>query len=286
MDGSPGIAFDEHRDRLVVFAGGETFEWDGARWEMRTSPDVDDGPAARSNPMMVYDSRRRVTVLYGGEVNGEQVSDTWTWDGQRWKHLNVEGPPGRIGGRAAYDSRRGEMVIAGGYGVGGPVREVWAWDGGAWNLRKEPSPPRFLHGFTFNKRTGRIVMFGGNVNPSDPGPLAATNETWHMQAGAWVPASVDGPSPRNRVNLACDLTRLRVVMYGGAVRDGFAQDTWEWDGYAWRLMSDASGPGPRADAMLDFDSRRNLILLYGGNAPDGPKNDLWSWDGRTWTKLD
>jgi hypothetical protein len=234
----------------------------------------------------VYDARRSVMLLYGGDARDEALTDTWTWDGGSWQKKNVEAPPGRFAERGAYDSRRGEVVVMGGYSAGGTVREVWAWDGARWEMRRESSPPRYLHGLTFNERTNRLVTFGGNVDKNDPSARGASGETWVTIAGAWRVMSQGGPAPRNHVSLACDESRMIVVLYGGSVGAGFGQDTWEWDGKVWRLIADTGGPGERANAALAYDPTHRRVLLYGGFTAEGPKNDLWAWDGKTWTKLD
>ena len=291
---SPGVAFDVKRDRLVVFGGfrsgkgvfDETWEWDGLGWMQLANGSNAKRPPGRNDPILVYDPRRSVTLMYGGDANNETLNDTWTWDGGSWRKMNVEAPPGRFAGRGAYDSRRGEVVVVGGYSAGGVVREVWVWDGGQWTMRREQSPPRYLHGLTFNEKTNRLVTFGGNESKSNNSASGATGETWATIAGAWRVTATSGPSPRNHVNLACDESRMAVVMFGGAVADGFAQDTWEWDSRQWKQIAGANGPGPRANAALSYDPNHRRVLLYGGFTADGPKNDLWAWDGKTWTRLE
>ncbi len=46
------------------------------------SPLTGPTPGHRYQPVMVYDRARARTVLYGG-IGGP--SDTWEWDGQRWR---------------------------------------------------------------------------------------------------------------------------------------------------------------------------------------------------------
>jgi hypothetical protein len=123
------------------------------------------------------------------------------------------------------------------------------------------------------------------VDKANSSAAAATGETWVTVAGAWRAVASTGPSPRNYANLVCDDSRMVVVLYGGAVGDGFAQDTWEWDGRAWRTFPDAKGPGPRANAALVYDSKRNRVMLFGGFDAAGPKNDLWAWDGKAWARV-
>jgi hypothetical protein len=53
---------------------GDTWEWDGAAWRPIT-PLV--SPPPRSKHAMTYDPVRQVVVLFGGEVGGIRVADTW-----------------------------------------------------------------------------------------------------------------------------------------------------------------------------------------------------------------
>src|SRR5262249_51450577 len=80
------MAYDSARGVTVLFGGedngtrsGETWEWDGASWNLRASS----GPSPRFGHAMVYDSARAVTVLFGGFDGGGTYVDneTWEWDG-------------------------------------------------------------------------------------------------------------------------------------------------------------------------------------------------------------
>src|SRR5262245_13885524 len=54
-----------------------------ADWVFRTT----NGPSARFYHAMVYDSARRVTVMFGGQTNLNGIfpfNDLWEWDGARW----------------------------------------------------------------------------------------------------------------------------------------------------------------------------------------------------------
>ena len=64
------MAYDEARDRVVVFGGQrdretalhDTWLWDGRQWSRIAGP----APAPRSYASMAYDRRRARIVLYGG----------------------------------------------------------------------------------------------------------------------------------------------------------------------------------------------------------------------------
>ena len=64
---------------------------------------------------MVYDSRREVCVLFGGDQSLFDFSDLWEWDGVSWRKVPTINEPGqRHDAALAYDSDRGVIVLAGG----------------------------------------------------------------------------------------------------------------------------------------------------------------------------
>ena len=112
------MAYDAARRRLVLFGGyrgtgdgrvrfGDTWEWDGLRWEERTPPLV---PPARSGAAMAYDPDRRRVVLFGGSGRS---ADTWEWDGAVW--IRIEAPsPARFNSVMAYDPGSRALLRFGG----------------------------------------------------------------------------------------------------------------------------------------------------------------------------
>src|SRR5262245_200381 len=80
---SVGAAYDQARNRLVVFGGsnngsvsGDTWEWDGAAWTRMSRS----GPPARNWPALAYDAKRQRVVLFGGDAGATRFSDTWEWN--------------------------------------------------------------------------------------------------------------------------------------------------------------------------------------------------------------
>ena len=79
------MAYDSARGRVVLFGGfnwaasyaplGDTWEWDGASWTLRTSS----GPGSRYAHAMAYDSLRGRLVLFGGSGAEQDLGDTWEY---------------------------------------------------------------------------------------------------------------------------------------------------------------------------------------------------------------
>src|SRR5438874_3811400 len=93
------LAFDAARGVYLLFGGqsnsgqlGDTWSWDGSMWR-QLSPAHH--PSPRRGSAMAYDPIHRAVVLYGGlaqdSLEGHEVGDTWTWDGNDWTQVG-EGP--------------------------------------------------------------------------------------------------------------------------------------------------------------------------------------------------
>jgi len=117
------MTFDPDRGRIVMFGGhppgvvtsalGDTWEYTGTAWiQVATT-----GPSGRYNVGIAYDSVRKKTVLFGGELNLAPYADTWEWDGATWTRTSTSGPPARTRMVFEYDAGRRRVVAFGGYGA-------------------------------------------------------------------------------------------------------------------------------------------------------------------------
>ena len=185
--------FDASRNRFVAFGGGsapqqavsEVWEYDGARWLRNPATP----PPARSSHAMVYDARRKKTVVFGGMGvrSGEQSTpiygDTWEFDGTKWTQIQGAGPPPRLGAGAAYDSKRGLVMLFGGSNERGVLNDLWAWNGTSWRKLAEDGPePRVMGFIAYDKRRDRIVLFGGRRATPENTDLG---DTWEWDGNAW-----------------------------------------------------------------------------------------------------
>jgi tetratricopeptide (TPR) repeat protein len=182
----PGFVYDEARDRLIAFGGSAargvvnsiTWEWDGTSWKKFEGS----GPEGRQAFAMIYDSRRKKTVLYGGMGTSleKTFGDTWEFDGSRWTKVSETGPGQRRSPGYAYDSKRAMMIIFGG-SMDGLVKDTWGWDGKEWKKIADSGPPARAMGYmAYDKQRDRVVMFGGRLGwPND------ANDTWEWDGNEW-----------------------------------------------------------------------------------------------------
>lgn len=240
-------AYDSQRRRLVSFGGisnrraiGDVRALEQDAW----TPLAQHSDMPASEAGFVYDSRRERFVAFGGSPgDGSAYGDTWELAGRTWTKVASDGPPARQAHAMVFDERRGRIVVFGGTGAYGPdqrpprLGDLWEFDGRTWTARevaKDPGP-RTSPGATYDSKRGLTLVFGGVDSSGFLGDLWAWNGTeWRRLADVSSP----GPAPRAMGHLAYDQRRDRVVLFGGrnGWPNGDLNDTWEWDGAAWRRI--------------------------------------------------
>ncbi len=248
------------------------------------------GPSPRRAHAMAYDSSRNVAVLFGGQVEGGLVGDTWEWDGQNWTLVSTGGPSQRYFHEMVYDSTRKRVVMFGGMRLPGNwnslSNETWEWDGVNWNLVSQSGPAgRYSHAMAYDAQNEVTVLFGGYDRY-----YRNQGDTWIWDGNSWTKVSNSGPSPRRHTEMEYDETRGKVVLFSGNHGGGiykYYSDTWEWDGIGWTRAS-LEGPHGRTGEVMTWDSDRDVIVLYGGGYYKYVDrfwvffNETWEWNGESW----
>lgn len=102
---------------------------------------------------------------------------------------------------------------------------------------------------------------------------------------AWTQRSpLSAPQPRKEHGMAYDFNRRRILLFGGVNASGtLLNDTWEWTGFNWQLVTTTASPGPRsAHAMGTVGA---AAYVSGGIRTFGADSDLWRFTGSNWTLL-
>jgi hypothetical protein len=164
----PGMVFDSHRNRVVLFGGhtvvdgervrlGDTWEWDGEKWECRSTT----GPSARNGVAMTFDSRRGRVVLFGG--SGGPTGDTWEWDGQNWVNITSAESGGRFNSTMTFDQENGNAIRFGGWTGKSRARDTWRYDSHHWQQVADNGPKGRNHAsMTYDDHRKVVVMYGGH----------------------------------------------------------------------------------------------------------------------------
>lgn len=205
------MAYDEARGKTVLFGGinrrgssretwewpSETWEWDGSRWTQLAVP----GPGARVASRMVYDSKRKQVILFGGGgKDGKRYNDTWAWDGKNWQKISDVGPPASGGHAMTFDRRAGVILLYlyGGTSEAEQSEDLWQWDGRRWTEIKVTGPKpskRIGAGMAYDAANGKTILYGGLEASSNALPREARKfptDTWEWDGRSWHSASMTG----------------------------------------------------------------------------------------------
>jgi fibronectin type 3 domain-containing protein len=150
---------------------------------------------------------------------------------------------------------------------------------GLWTLLGSQPPGRDGHGFVYDSKADRFIVFGGAVSGT-----GVTNSTWSYDYTnkTWTNITPDaGPSPRAGAGMAYDSGADRVVLFGGSLAgNGLVGDTWSFDysSDTWSNRTPSPAPAPRSLGSLVYDNVANRTILFGGGGASGPLGDTWTYD--------
>jgi hypothetical protein len=287
----------------------------GLQWVLRAT----NGPTARTKSAMAYDSKRHVTVLFGGlglDQDPNQLlplNDLWEWNGSAWAqrmatsltngwveqphgsgswHLTYQGnqPAYRDSHCIAYDSQRGRIVLFGGRasnpaGIDTLLNDTWEWDGAQWYFRTTNGPPsRFLAAMAYDSLRGVTVLYGGYDPNADYGVV------WEWDGNSWSSKSpTNGPATNYSQDVGgMAYDSFRQLIFFGPSEEGFSAITfWKWDGLQWLSAGFAFSLYERTpyDGRIVFDSYRRRDVYFGGQTGGPVTNTTAFWDGNGWTLL-
>ena len=277
------MAFDSNRGVAVIQGGyisnyensGETWEWDGYTWELKS----ESGPGLCGQQAMVYDTQRKVVVLFSG-WSENMTNKVWEWDGISWILVHDgsgNAPQARYNHAMAYDEASGMTLLFGGYGLDGTpnLPDTWGWNGNTktWELLNEwPEGARRGHTMVYDSVHQKTVMFGG-FN----GSRLNDSYTWNSTLLQWENTGYTGPSGRYDHVMSFDKIRGISVMYGGFNGN---YETWELNLYSgWVQPPIETHPNAGDRSAMAYDSIRGVSVLHGG---DGGGDETWEWDGESW----
>lgn len=258
-------------------------------------------PPARVYHMMVYDSTRQVTILFGGspvvdgaEDSGEDegvshyFSDTWEYNGETWRQIDVaSSPPGRYGHGLAYDDSRGVAVLYG--GIASPTRryaDTWEYNGTTWllkdNFAQTPGGREFPIMIFDPLQQVTFLLVGGMVD-----------DMWAYDGESWQKTSTHVPPPIRYAITAraiFDSKRQVILLHEG--NDSGWGDTLELIGNQLEYVATRGDEDARGLFDLAYDKRRGVSVLFGGSVCEwqeaesnfhcDPLNDTWEYDGNVW----
>lgn len=132
--------------------------------------------------------------------------------------------------------------------------------------------------------TPRILIQGGLTQT--PGTILS--DTWTYNGTTWaVVGTAGGPARWGHSIVRIPSTPSRLLTFGGRspTISGFANDTWQWNGSVWTLVSTPTAPSARFRYGMTYDTIRNVVVLFGGETSTAVVNDTWEFNGVTWAQV-
>lgn len=247
-------------DRTITEARGAGFE--------RVASTV--SPAPRRHAALAYDARRGRVVLHGGEDDrGTVLSDTWEWDGVRWREILWAQGPAMARHAMVFDPSSNRLVACGLTSGGVQTR---AYDGTTW------SPPLTM-GWTPRLRPGeRLEHASLTFHETLPGVVCAarTDGPSQVPLNGWTNGALAGGDP--------PFVARYLPWNGRLVGFAFSEGddtvrTWNGSAQGWSWTDPETLDGLRGANAFDVvvDTARNRVVCI---ATDRNLRIL-EWDGVT-----
>jgi len=241
---------------------------------------------ARSFFASAYDAVSGKIVVFGGlDSTGQQLDETWTFDGNSWSQVETTVSPGpRAAAGMAYDRQTQKLILFGGFVGSTLLDDTWTWDG-ATSSWTQATPHHIPTGATnpmlfTDPRNGHADMFGGYQG------LFYSRSMWRWLGTDWhLLTPVTTPYPRSGAVTVLDPARKRVVLFGGISDNWIVQNTWTWDGIDWTLENPKTQPPPLYFTSGGYDVSLGKIIVFGGGSQGIDQNTTWAWNGNNWAKV-
>lgn len=237
-----------------------------------------------SNMNMVFDSNRKVIVMFGGRDNLDVYSTTYQYTPSGWNRISTSNsPPARYWSAMAYDNHRERIVLFGGQNNSTKFGDTWEFDGANWIPVLTVDSPTAQSGMsmTYDACRQKTILFD------------SLGRTWEYDGVTWANVTTPASPPARSLSaMIFDPVHCRALLFGGQPGTGplnGLSDTWSYDGTNWTQVNTPTAPPGRWGHAMAFDTSRGRIVLFGGYGPaypaGGDTNDTWEFDGTTWVQV-
>jgi len=181
-----------------------------------------------------------------------------------------------------YDVARSRFVALPDGVSGGRELTLSEWAGNSWRLpaTTHVPRPRVSFGLAYDMVRGRVVLFGGSLNPSSSS-RQVFNDLWEFDGADWMERTTAiRPAPRYSPLMTWDFARNCVLVVGGIADTTLPHnDTWQWNGTSW-LSVPAVAPDVNGAAMAAHPPTGRVVLVRPVNFQS---SETWTYDGVAWT---
>jgi hypothetical protein len=285
------MCYDPVNRQALLFGGGGVDARDGRphTWALDVTTDtwkkleLSTEPPARCNSRMVYDSKNKAIVLYGGDGQDRGLSDTWVFDvaRQQWieKHPAVAPSP-RWCHAMAYLEKSGVVLMIGGQAVShtwqevaGLSRQAWVYDVAkdAWTPVAAEVPSQQWLCMEALPGTDEVILVSGSA-----GSHARVTYRFRYDPAA-APGKQTGVPPGTEITKTA---RTKAWYDDQPPADAAAQAKLLADlpANAWVEMKVPKSGAGRTWGSAIFDSDHGLALKWGGGHSGYQGTDMLIYD--------
>ncbi|MBL8753600.1 MAG: hypothetical protein JNK15_09885, partial [Planctomycetes bacterium] len=217
-------------------------------------------PAGRASSAIAFQPTTGRAVLFGGSSqSGQDLGDTFEFDGHGWIHRTpTTSPSPRRGHSMAFDPATKRVVLWGGQtAIGNSLTDTWAWDGLNWTQIPVASPPAAA--------TWSAMTHHGGTNPGlllVTMDATGTSRTYLWTGSSWSPQNLGGGPFTGGFALA------HVPMNGHTyLQGGSGGELYNWNGSQWSLVTQMGTPGNLTGQSLVWSHNTSKLMVVGGTTP-------------------
>ena len=251
------------KDGYILMTGGlrngaiqsalvDTWTYAGGTWHNLS---LTQKPPASYGASMTYDAADGYVLLFGGcyPISAGCSTKTWTFSGGNWTALATRSPPDPSleWPAMAYDAKDGYVVMFGGAGSGcsGHCSQLsgstWTYSNGTWRNITSGTHPSARYGamMAYDPDLGKIVLFGGGINPPSCAGTCSLGDTWEFTGGSWTNVTPShSPPARYGGGEAYDALAKSLVLFGGRTYSSALNDTWQFHRGVWSAINTSAAP--------------------------------------------
>ncbi|MES2125484.1 MAG: kelch repeat-containing protein [Gemmatimonadota bacterium] len=227
------LAYDAGRHVLVLYGGRvgreglrDTWELDQTGWHLRNNS----GPSPDPHGVMGWNAGRGGVVLYHSLGDDSPARATWLWDGRAW-HKVADGPDQEFPDAlfASTDTAPAALITAKPTGTNDAfAASLYRWAGAGWvRMTTTGDVPLFSPQAPAARTANGAILYAGFEADQSVSTFVLDGTVWRKYAGVL-------PSRRKGAQMVYDPIRRVAVLHAGDDGQRVLNDTWEWDGAAWR----------------------------------------------------
>ena len=274
--------YDSSINAVIMYRTSVFYKFNSSgQWELLNTTGEPPYPS-RKDYAMAFDSRRNVSVLFGGRAPGGGLPYAGTWEfnasNNKWTNKSSANEPhARSYAAMAFDSNRNVSVLYSGSDGGLYFYDTWEYNGTGWTDVTErisgypTGNGRTYPSMIYDSARKKIVLFGGDGT-------SWFNDAWEYDGAKWV--NTANISVGRRTAIAFDSKNNKTLLfYGEGGTPTFFNDTWDYNATDMDAETSANGTwyfekgffyienDGTVNISINFSADNNAEQFIGGTSP-------------------